>query len=199
VNPDRPWNHQSGPKDDPAYDVAAPRPDEARRHRLMAAFQFADPGLPVVYYGDEAGMWGAGDPDCRKPMLWPDLRYEEEQSHPLGQSRRRDAVRADPELLKFYQALTRARATRAALRRGTIETVLADDARRLYAFARQAEDGDRVVAAFNGSDKELTVELPFATPSRDLLTGRRFRAKDGKTAVPLPALSAALLGPDTGH
>jgi len=199
LNPDRPWDHLSSPKDDPGYDVAAPRPDEARRQKLLATFQFAYPGLPIVYYGDEVGMWGADDPDCRKPMLWPDLRYEDETAHPLAQSRRRDSVRADPELLKLYQALIKARTTRSALRRGTVETVLADDARRLYAFVRQAEDGDRVVAAFNASDKDQTVELPYASPSRELLTGRRLRPKEGKTAVPLPALSAVLLGPDTGR
>ena len=30
-------------------------------------------GAPMIYYGDEVGMWGADDPSCRKPMLWDDL------------------------------------------------------------------------------------------------------------------------------
>jgi cyclomaltodextrinase / maltogenic alpha-amylase / neopullulanase len=196
LNPDRPYDHLASPRDDPAYDVRAPGPDEAKRLRLVAAFQFAYAGLPVVYYGTENGMWGADEPDNRKPMLWSDLRYEDEASHPLGQSRRRDPVRADPELLKFYQTLGKARAALAALRRGSIEGFLADDARRLVVFARATED-ERVVALFNGSDKDQSLEVPYAIASRDYLTGRRLRARDGKTLVPMPALSAVYLGPDT--
>ena len=153
--------------------------------------------MPIVYYGDETGMWGADEPDNRKPMLWPDLRFEDEASHPLGQSRKRDPVRADPDLLRFYQTLGKARTALAALRRGTVETVLADDARRVFVFAR-ALDEERVVAAFNASDKEQTVEVPYAANSRDFLSGRRYRPRDGKIAVTLPALSAVILGPDTG-
>ena len=29
-------------------------------------------GSPMVYYGDEYGMWGADDPTCRKPVPWED-------------------------------------------------------------------------------------------------------------------------------
>jgi hypothetical protein len=41
------------------------------------------------------------------------------------------------------------------------------------------------------------VEVPYAVASRDFVTGRKFRPRDGKTLVPALALSAVLLGPDT--
>lgn len=40
---------------------------------LGAALQATWPGAPMIYYGDEWGMHGADDPDCRKPLPWPDL------------------------------------------------------------------------------------------------------------------------------
>jgi cyclomaltodextrinase / maltogenic alpha-amylase / neopullulanase len=199
VNPDRPYDHMASPRDDPSYDVRAPGPEEGKRLRLVAAFQFAYAGLPVIYYGTENGLWGADEPDNRKPMLWPDLRYEDEASHPLGQSRRRDPVRADADLLRFYQTLGKARASLGSLRRGSVENLLADDARRLLAFARAAEGEERVVAIFNASDKDQSLEVPFATASRDHLTGRRFKPREGKTLVLVPALSAVYLGPDSGR
>ncbi len=38
---------------------------------LVASFlQFTLPGCPSIYYGDEAGMEGYGDPFCRRPYPW---------------------------------------------------------------------------------------------------------------------------------
>jgi cyclomaltodextrinase len=195
VNPDRPYDHQASPKDEPKYEVRAPREDEWRRLRLVAAFQFAYPGAPHILYGTEAGMWGADDPDDRKPMVWREARYDDEASHPLGQPRKRDPVRFDEELYKYYQTLGKARASQPALARGSFETILADDVHRAFAFSRTL-DPDRVVAVFNAGDRELRIEVAFAEAARDLLTGRRYRPQGGKLTLVVPAVSALLLGRD---
>ena len=36
----------------------------------------------MIYYGDEVGMWGGNDPDCRKPMIWDDMKFENENTLP---------------------------------------------------------------------------------------------------------------------
>jgi hypothetical protein len=127
-------------------------------------------------------------------MLWAESRHEDEKAHPLGPDRRADAVKADEDLVRFYQTLGRVRAAAPSLRRGDLEVVLADDARKLFAFARVEED--RVVAAFNAGGRDQTIDLLFSVPSRDLLTGRRYRPRDGKTTVTIPAVGAVLLGAD---
>jgi cyclomaltodextrinase len=38
------------------------------------AVQFVWPGMPMVYYGDEIGLAGGTDPDCRRPMPWDPRR-----------------------------------------------------------------------------------------------------------------------------
>jgi glycosidase len=38
--------------------------------KLMFLFQFAFPGVPSIYYGDELGMTGEHDPGCRACMNW---------------------------------------------------------------------------------------------------------------------------------
>lgn len=51
-----------------------PPSDQAVRRSLLAlAIQATYPGSPMIYAGDELGMWGGQDPDCRKPLPWPDL------------------------------------------------------------------------------------------------------------------------------
>ena len=42
------------------------------REKLCAALQFAIPGVPSIYYGDEQGMWGTGDPFNRAPFMEDD-------------------------------------------------------------------------------------------------------------------------------
>ena len=44
--------------------------------KLAAAFQLLLPGMPFIYYGDEYGMEGGKDPDCRRGMYW-DSKYQD--------------------------------------------------------------------------------------------------------------------------
>lgn len=196
VNPDRDIGASSNPRDNPRYDVRAPRGDEGKRLRLLAAFQFASAGAPLVSYGTETGLFGAAEPDNLRPMLWRELRYEDDAGHPAGATRKAEPLRFDEELLKHFQALGKARAAQPALRRGTTETVLADESRRVYAFARVLGD-DRVLAAFNLTEKEQPLEVPFAAEQvRDLISGRKLRGRDGRVSVVLLPFSAALVAAD---
>ncbi|MGB6037883.1 MAG: alpha-amylase family glycosyl hydrolase [Cryomorphaceae bacterium] len=47
---------------------------------LLHAFNFFSPGIPVIYYGDEYGMIGAGDPDNRRMMQFGDDLSDREQA-----------------------------------------------------------------------------------------------------------------------
>ncbi len=61
------WNRVITVKDTMGY----------RRLNLLHAFITTIPGIPVVYYGDEFGMTGAGDPDNRKMMRFKNLSNHE--------------------------------------------------------------------------------------------------------------------------
>ena len=65
--------------------------DESATPRLALLFQMTYPGIPMLYYGDEIGMQGGADPDCRRPMIW------EEEKTGSGTARLCPEVDSDPE------------------------------------------------------------------------------------------------------
>ncbi|MFN0125666.1 MAG: glycoside hydrolase family 13 protein [Verrucomicrobiales bacterium] len=159
VNPKHRQDHQSSVSQNRSYSVRAPNTVEKQRWKQMVAFQFLAPGAPFIYYGDEVGMWGADDPDCRKPMRWPDLEFAAEREHPFGQSRPVNTVSPDGDLFAFHRRLAELRARHEALRRGQFEFTLLDDKRRLVAFRRQPSGaGASILAVFNASDQPAVLK-----------------------------------------
>ena len=197
LHPYRDWErfHQrSKVEHTPAYDTRRPTPAERRRQQLLVLFQMTYIGAPMIYYGDEAGMWGANDPDCRKPMVWPEMEVEPEATLPDGRPRlQADEVAFDHDLHDFYRTLITIRQASPALRRGDYRTLRADDDRRLFAFARQTED-DAAIVVLNADDLMQVAELdvPAGTWS-DALSGERHVTADGRLSLTVPPLWAAVL------
>jgi len=108
------------------------------RFKVAVAFLFAYVGVPMIYYGDEVGMAGENDPDCRRPMVW-------------------DLAAQDQELLAWHRQLIRIRKAHPALRRGTLRPVYASGD--VYAFARQHGSGDVLIVLNRGTTIQ-TLRLP---------------------------------------
>lgn len=51
---------------------------DAVKFRAAAAIMFFYPGIPCVYYGDEIGMEGGYDPDCRRTFDWEEDNWDRE-------------------------------------------------------------------------------------------------------------------------
>lgn len=51
-----------------------------KKSAIAAVLLFTFPGTPMVYYGDEIGMEGGSDPDCRKRMEWDETLWEHSQA-----------------------------------------------------------------------------------------------------------------------
>jgi glycosidase len=120
--------------------VQPEEPTAYRRQAMAMAMLLTLPGMPVLYYGDEAGLAGAGDPDCRRVM-------PEEAA--LSQPRL--------ELLEQTRRLGRFRACSAALRRGSRVAlqVRADS----YVYRRDAGDGWPVLVLVSKAATALDIEV----------------------------------------
>ena len=174
VNPDRWIDHAADPYGNPDYLLRAPNAEEWQKVRLAAGLQMTLPGAPMVYYGEEAGMWGGDDPDCRKPMTWPEMNFPPEAHDQFGRLREPDPVGFDPKLFDWYQNLIEIRRGSPALLHGQIEFLQAEGP--LLVFRRSTETESAIVVA-NNAPVPLRMTLntaayfPEATELVDRLSG----------------------------
>ena len=147
----------------------------------------------MIYYGDEAGMWGADDPDDRKPMLWADLKYDNERSHPIpGQSRPNDTVIFDRDLYEYYRKLIHIRKSNIALRRGSLYDLLIDDEKCVYAFGRKMQD-NHVIVVLNNDAVAQTISLPVDGTFQDQISGNKLTGDGEGLKLRLDAKSGVIL------
>jgi len=161
-NPGR-YKYRVNPRENPGYRIG--RPDERTREiqEMILVQQFTYVGAPHIWYGDEVGMWGADDPDPRKPMVWSDLEYDDEATDPLGRSRRPDPVAPDLELLDRYRELVGLRRNHMRLFvDGSLTWLRADDANRVLAYARDLGN-EHAIVAFNASGDPQQIEVVAET------------------------------------
>ncbi len=134
--------------------------------RLATLLQMSLPGAPCVYYGDEIGMEGAADPDCRRAF-------------PVGAAGRDEALRST------VRALAAARAAHPALRSDRVD-VLAGLGDAIVLGRGGAGDatagGESAIVAVNAGAGAATIAV--ASPA---LAGARYEP----LAIPgLPAAEA---------
>ncbi|WP_457653722.1 glycoside hydrolase family 13 protein [Rhodocaloribacter sp.] len=153
---------RASPRGDPGYLVRKPNARERDLQRLIVLFQMMYVGAPMVYYGDEAGMWGADDPDDRMPMVWPELTYDPQAADPLGRPRTPDPVAFDEGLFDYYRAVIHLRRSHPSLTRGDFRALAADDAAQMFAFARAHEE-EMLVVVLNRSDAPGMIDVPYAS------------------------------------
>ncbi len=190
VNPDHHYDRDNSPRWNPDYKVRKPLPKERQIQKQIMAFQIAYIGSPMIYYGDEAGMWGGDDPDDRKPMVWPDMTFKAEKSHPLpGHTRPVDPNYFDQNLFQYTQKLIRMRHELPAVSGGDYHTISSLASTHIYGFQRNTNN-EQFIGLFNTADSAKTVVLRNGilkyTTYQDPLTSAEYPVRDGAVTVLIP-------------
>ena len=160
------WNRDIGITDSTAYDKMA----------LMQTFIMTIPGVPVIYYGDEIGMTGANDPDCRRMMRFEGLNNRE------------------TKLWNQVATLTHLRSENPVLIYGDFINLKAETDS--WAYARKYFDKEAIVLINNSkAEKKLEITLPASLKNINLKATfkNKFKISDGKLQLTLPAFSAEVL------
>ena len=162
AQPDRfDYDVDASPRRGSSYNVRKPTTSERRIQRLVALMQMTYVGPPMIYYGTEAGMWGADDPNDRMPMVWPDMTYDPQQHAAREGPRTLDTVEFDRVLYDYYRAAVWLRRAHSALRRGAIEFIETDGVAKFLAF-RRSDDSETLLVGLNRGDAEYRWQLPLA-------------------------------------
>ena len=141
------------PADDLARQTAALPPEKLalarRRLKILSLLQFTLPGVPCIYYGDEAGLQGFSDPYNRASFPW-------------------DAP--DTELTAHYRTLTALRRTYPALVSGTFTPC--PGTRHVFCFRRADHVQELLIYINRGVFEHEPVEIPAGyTPVLSLYAG----------------------------
>ena len=107
--------------------------------KLAWLFMLTFPGAPCIYYGDEIGVDGEHDPDCRKSFPWDESQW-------------------DHSLLDYLKSAISLRKTHPSLRRGTFTRLWSADG--VYAFGRALE-GESLLVALNASEEPRQIEVQY--------------------------------------
>ncbi|MCA9187365.1 MAG: hypothetical protein KDA99_17175, partial [Planctomycetales bacterium] len=84
LNRDRAYKFKMGARDNPDLNLGLADEETQRMIRLLGLHQFTFLSAPHLWNGEEFGMWGADDPDCRKPVLWDDISFAPQTYRPDG-------------------------------------------------------------------------------------------------------------------
>lgn len=132
----------------------------AAYERLGLAFgvMFTTEGIPLIYYGDEVGLAGGGDPDNRRLMPWDQTQL----------------LPAQIALRAHLQKLAQIRKMHKSLSRGTRQTIRVDDDSWVYETSCQDDRFEDLTVVINRGDEAMTdVAVPAGT-YLDLISNTRF-------------------------
>ena len=155
------------------------------RLKLLTLIQMTFPGVPCIYYGDEAGLYGYRDPLNRATYPWG---------------------REDRDLLQWYKKVIALRNRYPVLQTGQWLPVYNQD--KVYAFIRQIEQGkdifdrafddQRVIVVINSDNEntELSINLgkQWCDKLKDMLhEGHTYSIQDGILRLSLAPLEGKML------
>jgi len=163
----------------------------AAKLKLAFALTLTLRGIPEIYYGDEIGMPGGGDPDNRRDFPGGWIGDANDAFTQAGRTSEQQ------EIFSYVKELLRVRRERAALRGGQLWHLASDET--AYVFLRESEE-ERLVVAFNNAEKARDLPMRLnGTPLQNasslslVFGGAKAGLAAGELHISMPAQSLSIL------
>ena len=164
--------------------------------KLISIFQMTYIGAPMIYYGDEVGMWGATDPYCRKPMLWDEFMYDKEKNPSYINKGEVYTQEADFELYSWYKKIISIRNNNKVLVYGKFVELYANDDKDIIAYERY-DKNTSIIVIINNSFESHNVNFKTYHKNMefmDLITNRKIKTKnEGEICIDIKAKTGMIL------
>ncbi|MCF7889782.1 glycoside hydrolase family 13 protein [Candidatus Bipolaricaulota bacterium] len=149
---------------------------DVARFKLGYFFLFTFPGAPAIYYGDEIGMEGRDDPDCRRTYPWKEDLYRK-------------------DLREYFKDLIKLRSKLAPLRNGNFREISSNE--QVFVYSR-GSGNDTLLAAINSSREPGEIELspeklPRIAEPESLFGESSIETTEDKLSLKLPEFGYTLL------
>lgn len=140
---------------------------------LLYALLMTMPGIPMIYYGDEIGLPGGNDPDCRRCMIWEQKDW-------------------NAALFNRIESVTNLRKKHSALQDGSFRVVYTFNG--LLVFERKNSE-EQILIILNSRKEEKNIRIPVELSRwKNLLTQKIQDSRNGFICLDkIPANSIQIL------
>lgn len=186
-NPNK-YKFKGTPNDDAAYKTSKPDPETYQRLRLYLVHLFTNIGAPQIWNGEEMGMWGADDPDCRKPLMWKEFQFEPEiqSNYQAVAQKKYDKIAFNQKHFDWYKKLIRIRKDNPVLATGKIEFMVAEGKKLVY---KRTDEKQEIYVLFNLESTPQVFPSALKGKYKDLLSNKIVNTAN----ISLKSLSAMVL------
>ena len=185
-NPNK-YKHQASQNDNKDYKTGKPDEESYKRLHLYLVHLFTSVGAPQIWNGEELGMWGGDDPNCRKPLMWKDTKFDPETRNNIQPGPKTyDKVEFNQSQFDWYKKLITIRKSNPVLSTGDIQFMVTEGKRLAY---KRFNSSEEIIVLFNLEPTSQNFELPQQTAWIDLLTNKKYEGK----SINLKSMSCAVL------
>ena len=152
------YKFKNKPPEDNQYRTQKPGLITYYRTKLFLLHQFTFVGAPHIWNGDEMGMFGADDPDNRKPLTWPEIEFEIETQCPYSAYKYEEKPEFDRNMFEFYKSLIKLRKSDQTFVYGSYQMTDLAPNKNILAYYRTTNESKYLII-FNNNTETIEIEL----------------------------------------
>ncbi len=188
------YKFNAKPPDDKTYKTNKPDNATFQEVKQYLIHQYTFVGSPQIWQGDEFGMWGADDPDNRKPVIWDDYNYENETLNAFGDNSFNDKVEVNEDLLSLYKKLILIRKNNIELVYGDVTYIITDDENKTFSYSRNYKGvTSYVIFNLSNSKKHIIIDVDKHGKFKDLISDKEFTSTSTVLSITLDSKSSMIL------